>query len=344
MVGEADTKSKFRARFGGDSIRSAVPTFDLTPGLVTAIYCVLGFSALYFSDVYLPQAIEQPAILRREQALKGGVEVLLTAGLIFVLTKRSRLALERYQGRLEHLQAERSVLHRVFRHNLRQELNLIEGHSRLIREEDDQESRSSHCDVIETAADRTEEYVEMTRRFERMLHSRTELRPIDLVAMVDNDDEVARLREADDVDLVVEMPAEIRATGHSHVMVAFHEVLENAVKHNPSPRKRIEITVRERGRDLVELAVSDNGPGIPEIERRAIESMEELPLTHSGGLGLWFAKLACTVAGGDLVIEDGEAGGAEVRLQYPAVRPPTIRQRLATLWAPRPDGDVGPES
>lgn len=344
MLGVAETKSKLQALLGEDSFRSAVPTFDLTPGLVTAIYCVLGFSALYFSDVYLPQAIEQPALLRREQALKGGVEVLLTAGLIFVLTKRSRLALQRYQGRLEHLQAERSVLHRVFRHNLRQELNLVEGHSRLIREEDDRGSLSSHCDVIETAADRTEEYVEMTRRFERMLHSRTELRPIDLVAMVDHDDEVDRLREADDVDLIVDMPTEARATGHSHVKVAFHEVLENAVKHNRSPRTRIGITVRERGRGLVELAVSDNGPGIPEIERTAIESMEELPLTHSGGLGLWFAKLACTVAGGDLVIADGESGGAEVRLQFPAVRPPTVRQRLAALWTPRPDGDLGPES
>lgn len=344
MLGVADTKSKLQALFGEDSFRSAVLTFDLTPGLVTAIYCVLGFSALYFSDVYLPQAIEQPAILRREQTLKGGVEVLLTAGLIFVLTKRSRLALERYKGRLEHLQAERSVLHRVFRHNLRQELNLIEGHSRLIREADDQGHLSSHCDVIETAADRTEEYVEMTRRFERMLRSRTELKTIDLVALIENDDQVNRLRESDDVDLIVDMPAEARATGHSHVGVAFHEVLENAVKHNDAPRRQVEITVREPARGLVELAVSDNGSGIPEIERRAIESMEELPLIHSGGLGLWFAKLACTVAGGDLVIADGESGGAEVSLQYPAVRPPTIRQRLAALWTPRPDGDLGPES
>lgn len=321
--------------FRNDRLQSVALPFDLTPGLVTVIYLALGFVALYFSDVYLPQIIQEPALLRREQALKGGVEVLLTAGLIFLLTRRSRLALQRYQGRLEHLQAERSVLHRVFRHNLRQELNLIDGHSMLIREEDKSGHFTDQCDVIEKAADRTEQYIEMTRQFERMLHSPAEFRSVDLVSMVANADEVNRLRESDDVELHLDLPEAAKVTGHSHVKPAFIEILENAVNHNHTTPKRVEVIVRAGPEGIVELSVSDNGPGVPKIERQTIERMEDLPLTHSGGLGLWFAKLACTVAGGDLLIRDNEMGGAEVVLQYPEAQRFPGSQQLASFWKPK---------
>lgn len=313
-------------------IRSVLQTFDLTPGVVTVIYAVLGFLALYFSDVYLPQAIQDPEVLRQEQMLKGGVEVVLTAGLIFVLTRRSRLALQRHKERLETLQAERSVLHRVFRHNLRQELNLVDGHSKLIRSTDDRAHRSSHCTVIEGAAGRMEAYVEKARRFEKLLQPNTAYQSIDLAAMVANDAYVAELRDRDDVDLTVRLPEAAAAVGHPHLKSAFHEVLENAVEHNDAERTTIEISVTTGPRGTVELSVIDNGPGIPDIERRAIESMEDLPLTHSGGLGLWFAKLGCAVTGGDLVIRTPDAGGSEVVLQLPADRGPTVRERLTSFW------------
>jgi signal transduction histidine kinase len=137
----------------------------------------------------------------------------------------------------------------------------------------------------------------------------------------------------DDVDLVVRLPEAADAIGHPHLKSAFREVLENAVEHNDAERTAIELSVTTTPRGTVELTVADNGPGIPEIERRAIESMEDLPLNHSGGLGLWFAKLGCAVTGGDLVIRAPEAGGSEVVLQFPAARGRSIRERITPFWS-----------
>lgn len=330
-TGPLDHRRRLRGLDWTAPIRSVLQTFDLTPGVVTVIYVVLGFLALYFSDVYLPQAIQDPGVLRQNQMLKGGVEVVLTAGLIFVLTRRSRLALQRHKERLETLQAERSVLHRVFRHNLRQELNLVDGHSKLIRTTDERGRHAPDCDVIEGAAGRMQEYVEKARQFEKLLQPTTAYQTIDLAAMVADDDYVAELRDSVDVDLVVRLPDEANAIGHPHLKSAFHEVLENAVEHNDAARTAIEIAVTWGPHGTVDLSVTDNGPGVPDIERRAIESMEELPLTHSGGLGLWFAKLGCAVTGGDLAIRTPEAGGSEVILRLPEDQGLSLRGRITSL-------------
>lgn len=95
-------------------------------------------------------------MLHRDQAIKGTVEVLLTAGLIFALTSRSRRKLRMNTDRLEQLQAERSVLHRVFRHNLRQDLNLIQGYSREIESATDGTSYNEEFRIIRAATDRSD--------------------------------------------------------------------------------------------------------------------------------------------------------------------------------------------
>lgn len=318
----------------GAGLKNRLTSVDLTPWQVTVIYGVFGFAALYFSDVYLPRTIDNPALLSRNQTLKGGVEVALTAGLIFALTRRSRLALRNHKERLETLQAERSVLHRVFRHNLRQELNLIDGHAALIRPAVDG-TIAEHCDVIEGASGRIGRYVEKANQFEKLLQPSTEFREVDIAAVVSASDLVAETRAAEGIELVVHVPDHARIIGHPHVRAAFHEVLENAIRHNDASVAEIDVTVSETAEGLVELAVTDNGPGIPDIERRSIESMEELPLTHSGGLGLWYAKLACTIVGGDLELRSAPGGGSEVVLQFPKPTRRPLLQRLTAAPGPR---------
>lgn len=110
-------RETFLARVFNTRLRQTLAPVDLTPLQITTMYGLFGFSALYVSDVMLPQRIEDPAFLAQLQALEGGGEIVLTAGLIYVLTRQSRGAITRRTDRLEALEAERNVLHRVFRHN-----------------------------------------------------------------------------------------------------------------------------------------------------------------------------------------------------------------------------------
>lgn len=105
--------------------------YDLTPRRVTLVYLVFGLAALLGSDVLLVQLVPEPR-LSQLQALKGGVEVLVTGGLIYALTRGSRASLHRTNSRLDAARRELGVLHRVLRHNLRNDLTVILGYANQI--------------------------------------------------------------------------------------------------------------------------------------------------------------------------------------------------------------------
>lgn len=62
------------------------------------------------------------------------------------------------------------------------------------------------------------------------------------------------------------------------------------------------------------LTVSDDGPGLPEMERAVLEEGKEGPLTHSQGLGLWVVWTVVNQSGGELEISTTEGGGTSVQI------------------------------
>lgn len=307
-----------RVRLGlwSDRFRSFLSSIELTPIQITIIYTVVAFAGLYFSDVYLPKVINNPELLIRDQAIKGAVEILVTAGLIFTLSSRGRRKLQLKNERLEQLQAERSVLHRVFRHNLRQDLNLIQGYSAEIQSAIDGTSHQTEFQIIVAAADRIDRNIDSVLKFESLLESESDLESIDLASIITDDEMVIAAMESETVDLTISVPDMVRVWAHPQVREAFHEVLENAIKHSNQAKSNVEVTVERTSTGAVKLIVTDDGPHIPTHEIVALERMEEQPITHSDGLGLWYAKLAATMSGGDLSIQHLEGGGNEVSIIF----------------------------
>lgn len=317
------------ARLLNRRLRTVLLPVDLTPVQVAVIYAFIGFAALYFSDVYLPQTIRDPVVLQQVQALKGGVEVVLTAGLIFALTYRSRRSLERQNQHLNALEAERSILYRVFRHNLRHDTNIVMGYSELIRARTDDRRTRDECGEIIDASARIERYQTKIHRIEQLLESTGSLRVFDLSTVVAEDSLLAELADADDVSVGVDVPEETLVVASPHIGRGFHEVLENAVEHNDAERPAIEVSVEDRAGGMVGLVVADNGPGLPAYERRAIDRMEEQQLAHSSGLGLWLAKLSCRVSGGDLDLPEPTDEGGRVVLELPRAHHRTLYRQLS---------------
>ena len=60
----------------------------LTPARIAGLYVLFGFTALLVSDVLLNRFVGEP-LLSTLQGIKGGVEILLTAGFIFLLVRWS---------------------------------------------------------------------------------------------------------------------------------------------------------------------------------------------------------------------------------------------------------------
>ena len=67
---------------------------------------------------------------------------------------------------------------------------------------------------------------------------------------------------------------------------------------------KVILSASVRDDDTVELAVADNGPGIPETEQRVLADEAQIsPLSHGSGLGLWLVKWLTESYGGSLAID-----------------------------------------
>lgn len=305
-------------------LRRSLKRWDVTPTQITGIYLVLGFLALYFSDVFLVRTIDNPTTLSQLQAVKGGVEVLLTGGLIFVLVRRSRRAIGRTNDRLERQQQELQVMHRVLRHNLRNDITLITGYGTSLLEDLEDDRHRRWCEAIVDVAKRINHYTDQTRKINRVDTTDT-LATINLVAVVRR---LVGDRPALERAVSLEAPDGARVHAHPMLKGAIDELLTNAVTHTEREDPRVTVTVDPDAGPphRTTLEVRDNGPGIPSHVRRTIEQRGETPLIHLDGLGLWLVSWVVTVSNGEFEIENPDTGGTRVTLQLPKANagPPSM--------------------
>ncbi|CAG7601433.1 sensor histidine kinase [Actinacidiphila bryophytorum] len=104
--------------------------------------------------------------------------------------------------------------------------------------------------------------------------------------------------------------------------VIMANLIGNALKHGGSP---VRVTVRGTGTDAdgsIEVAVSDNGPGIPEdvlphVFDRFYKADASRARSEGSGLGLSIAMENAHIHGGDITAANGPSGGAVFTLRLP---------------------------
>ena len=124
--------------------------------------------------------------------------------------------------------------------------------------------------------------------------------------------------------LSIQIESGLTISGDRHLLFqTLANVLDNAVKYTPVGGA-IGLTVKAR-HDRVEVAVADNGPGIPETEReRVLERFVRLDATRTSpgnGLGLSLVRAVAGLHGALLSLEDN-AQVLRVLLSFPSVTPP----------------------
>ena len=116
-----------------------------------------------------------------------------------------------------------------------------------------------------------------------------------------------------DVDLRIDDDLPTANFDHDALCQILDNLLDNAEKYTrEQPDRKAEVTVRESA-DGVQITVSDNGPGIQGITRRALFKPFKRPGDDNApaglGLGLALARSLARAQGGDLeVVEDVGAG------------------------------------
>ncbi|TQQ83391.1 PAS domain-containing protein [Halonotius terrestris] len=231
------------------------------------------------------------------------------------------LALQDITARKERDQ-QLSVLNRVLRHNLRNAINVIEGNAALLDEEVEREDLQACVNGIEqrvkNLSQLSEKAVTVRSLFDqgREINTACDVRTLlETVADEFEDRHPEASFTVDDFE-----PMYVRAD--VRLKMALTELVSNAIVHNDQSTPTVTVTAgpSETGRagEWVDIEITDNGPGIPPHERKTIESGDETPLQHGTGLGLWLVYWAISLLGGDITIDEAEAG-TRITLTLPRV-------------------------
>jgi len=221
-----------------------------------------------------------------------------------------------YSDITDELQRERhlDVLHRVLRHNLRNDLSVILGMATKILDTTDDAEIQEAASKIKSTAGQLSQLSEEAKTIERVLGEHIGVDPVDVEPLVD--DVVADCEprfEAATITTEIDGDPTVRA--NDQLQIVLRSLLDNAIRHNDSDDPRATISVTETDSSTVELAVRDNGPGIPAVEQQIITEDEQItPLNHGSGLGLWLVKWIVDAYGGEIEMETPASGGTVVRL------------------------------
>lgn len=215
----------------------------------------------------------------------------------------------------EHRRQRIEVLNRILRHNVRNNLDVINTHAELAAEDG---RVADHSESILDSTAEIEQLSREARHIEKLLRRSTADDPsseTELEGIVETVVEgVSRDHPA--ADLTVDVPPVTLSADSNLLEHALRHVVENAVEHNGSETPRVEVR-GEQTQTGVRIVVADDGPGIPEWMQEIIEGGTETQRAHAVGIGLWTAKWAIERLGGHISFGESELGGAAVTLHIP---------------------------
>jgi signal transduction histidine kinase len=228
------------------------------------------------------------------------------------------------------------VLQRIFRHNLRNDLNIIRGRAECIIEGGD----TTDIDPVEQAKDIRRisdgliNLAEESSIIRDLIDRESESREVALLPMIESAIQKHQQTHSD-VDISVDIRdsdtdpnthTEYKIWGSPYIRYMINSLISNAIIHNEGD---IQVCIGVEHIDnhhtdscddeLVRVTVSDNGPGIPQIEKEVVVGDSNInPLEHGSGLGLWIVRWIADKHGAEISFSRNKPGTTvEVLLQTP---------------------------
>lgn len=313
------------------SFRSALAS---PPHKIATGYVAFGVTWLLVAEWAALTLVDLSGAFAHIETASGWVLLAVSGLVIFGLTRSHSRQLAETQSRLQTANQQLQVLHRVFRHNVRNDLNVIQGYATVVA--DDVEG-SQPRDYLETISRTAHRLVDVTEKL-KVVHKvepTTGENHVDLAPVLREELEAVRSTHPE-VTVETSIPESARVIGDGSLAFAIREVLENAIEHHDFPEEgTLEVDVR-RGRSGVVLEIADDGPGIPEEELEALRREAETKLAHASSIGLWLVTWVCQLHDGAVEFASEPNEGTSVRMRFRGEPRGSILERVGVTLREAP--------
>lgn len=197
-----------------------------------------------------------------------------------------------------------SVLNRVLRHNLSNEMTVIRGRATALKENP---GDGTQAESIIEASDRLLSIVGNIRASERVLQGPVQPTEIELLATAETvREDVSERYPSATIAVRNELSDGYVSTDPAILSLALENIVENAVVHADTDQPAATIRLTEAD-GTCRVAVTDTNEEIPDMELSSLQAGLEEPLQHGRGLGLWTAERCLSALDGELrfAYEDG---------------------------------------
>ncbi|MEF8820856.1 MAG: PAS domain S-box protein [Halovenus sp.] len=205
------------------------------------------------------------------------------------------------------------VLGRVLRHNIRNEMNVVQGWAETIKA--GTEDVDGPEQIIRKSQQLTE-LAEKERAITELLLEAPQSVEVDLADLLAHIEYKLRT-EYPEAEIAIDCPAQVTVAVSGEFEQALEELVTNAIVHNDATDARVSVTATVTD-DATTIDVVDNGPPIPEMERAVLLGNEnQTAVYHGSGLGLWLVNLIVSRSGGRIRYESNGDGGNVVGIVLP---------------------------
>lgn len=201
---------------------------------------------------------------------------------------------------------------RVLRHDIKNDMTVIKGRANIIIDADpDDELIEESARTIDRQVQKVLDVIDSTGAISEALSPDREFGSVDLVPIVE--EVVDHSDDSLPGTVTAEVPASAEIRANESVRTVVSNLVENGLEHNDSDDPWVFVTI-EPNEETVELCVEDNGPGVPDGEKREIF---EPRLEDTGRGGLHVVRTLVESYGGSIHVEDNQPRGSVFVTSFP---------------------------
>ena len=208
-----------------------------------------------------------------------------------------------------------SIVDRVLRHNLRNELTVIRGRAEEIQTAVSGDPSTQAQQIIEDCNSLLDT-AEKSRNITNLLS--VDSTPVQIsVGPIISDavDKIVERYPNAEINTKLNSPGVVHAL--PELQDAIEELLVNAIVHAGEDTPKVSVTV-EKNKNTTEITVEDNGPGLPAMDQTVLQSGEEVDdLYHGSGLGMWLVHLIVRRSRGTVTVTTVDESGTTITISLP---------------------------